>query len=149
MKSEKEVNREKTHAIEKLLLDEYVLVHVHCQAEGVILPSHLTTNQTVTLKLSKLFRGALEVKSDRVLAELLFGDNYFKCVIPHAAIWGITSYKGGNTIWPESAPTEVLKALVDASVAAQQEADKPKPLPDSVDEKTFEKKKAGHLKRVK
>jgi stringent starvation protein B len=149
--------KEKYETINLFLEEEYVLVHLDSNKKGVVLPSHLMGNGTVTLKLSRLFRGGIEVTKEQILADLLFGDAYFSCTIPLAAVWGITGYKGNNVIWPESTPPEVLEKI--ATSAA------PQPVPEKITEKTKEAKpekgpakpatkkvkatKGQHLRRVK
>jgi stringent starvation protein B len=104
-------SQEKRETLERFLSDEHALVHIAPQAEGVELPEHLTKNPTVTLKLSRYFRGRLEISESLVTAELLFGESYFPCKVPLSAIWGVTSIRGQFLMWPESAPSEVLASL--------------------------------------
>jgi len=56
---------------------------------------------TVTLKISRHFRGALLLHIDHIEAHLLFGDNYCECHIPYEAVWGTTSESGETTSWLE------------------------------------------------
>ena len=135
---------EKTKTLKRLLLGEYILVHVDPRASNLTLPPHLLQNETVTLKLSRLFRGAMEVDNEKVTAELLFSGTYFTCVVPLDAIWGITSEKGENLIWVESAPKEVLKNML----ISQPESSRP----SGEEEQGVPKEKLpskGHLRRVK
>lgn len=98
------LDAEKLKTLNRYLLDEYVLVHINPKAPEVILPDNLLAQPTVTLKLSRLFRGNMQIKTDKVEAELLFGQNYFDCIIPFNAMWGLTTFKGENIIWGQSAP---------------------------------------------
>ncbi len=116
-----QLDAEKLKTLNRCLLDEYVLVHINPKAPDVIVPEQLALQPTVTLKLSRLFRGAMQVKTDRVEAELLFGSSYFKCVLPFNAIWGVTNYKNENFIWGQSAPGPQAAVQNEAS-----EAPKPK-----------------------
>lgn len=78
-----------------------MLLHLVPQAPGVELPSHLMENLTVTLKISRHFRGALLLHNTDIEAHLLFGDSYCECRIPYDAIWGVTSEYGDTTSWLE------------------------------------------------
>lgn len=95
----KEANKEKRSAVVRLLEDEYMLVDLIPATAGVVLPSHLSSAPSIRLKLSRLFRGALQVKDPGIEAELLFGDTYFSCVIPFEAIWRVESVKGAIFTW--------------------------------------------------
>ncbi len=151
MSKDKTPKLEKLEALNRFLSDEYVLVHVNSLAEDVNLPTHLMNQSSVTLKLSRHFRGSLEVTEEKVTAELLFGESYFSCLIPLAAIWGVTGVKGNNVIWPESTPKDVLKQLLQPVTAAE-EPEKPAAAEKKSEEKKQTNpfhKKGGHLKRVK
>jgi len=134
--------KEKHTTLTRLLDEEYALVHLDPAARGVTLPQHLMGGPTVTLKISRLFRGAMKVEGERVVADLLFGDDYFTCVVPFAAVWGMTSAAGSNIMWPEDTPDAVREKIIQpqpgvATVSAS---------PDSADETP---KKRAHLRRVK
>lgn len=107
-------NRRKYEIVQHMLDSEFVLVHLDPSVTGVDIPAHLRESGTVTLKLSRLFRGSLEVDPDWIQAELLFGSDYYKCRLPFTAIWGATSSSGKNSVWPESAPEAVLKEIMKA-----------------------------------
>jgi hypothetical protein len=94
-------SREKKRVIEQLLTGDHVLLHLVPQAPGVELPSHLMENLTVTLKISRHFRGALLLHNADIEAHLLFGDSYCECRVPYDAIWGVTSEYGDTTSWLE------------------------------------------------
>lgn len=142
MNSGKE-RQDKFSAINRLLFDEYILVHVNTAYPGLKLPNHLLEQGTVTLKLSKLFRGKLLVEKDLITAELLFSEAYFDCEIPMGAIWGVTSFQGRQTIWPESLPPELGKVFKDEFGSMIQSAADETPQPE------FKEIKRAHLKRVK
>jgi len=108
--------------IEKLLDDEQVLVHINPAISGVILPPHLGQNRTVTLRLSRYFRGDLFLDDEKIEAELLFGSEYFSCVLPWKSIWGASSIHGEEYVWAEAAPEEILDLIL-----AQQQRHQPHP----------------------
>lgn len=114
-------NRQKKETLERLLNEEHILIHIVPSASGVTVPENLSGGATLTLKLSRYFRGRMQIKSDEIHAELLFGDNYFTCKVPYAAIWGVTSFKGQFLMWPESAPDEVLESM--AKIEEKRRAD--------------------------
>ncbi len=108
---------EKHKNLSRLLdAETYVLVHFDPKNKDVIIPTHLSNDPSVTLKLSRYFRGNLEINEDRVAADLLFSGTYFTCVIPYEAIWGCTSEGGENIIWPESTPEEVLRNILESAL---------------------------------
>lgn len=104
--------KEKLDTINRLLEDDFVLIHLDSSIEGVVLPAHLYATPSVTLKLSRHFRGNMQLDIELIEAELLFGSNYFTCKIPLTAVWGVTSMKGANILWPESTPEEILEKMM-------------------------------------
>ncbi|RMG43886.1 MAG: hypothetical protein D6719_02835 [Candidatus Dadabacteria bacterium] len=138
------ISREKKEAINRFLNDEYVLVHLDPSVPGTAIPPHLMHNSSVTLKLSRFFRGAMEVKDNEIHADLLFDNEYFNCIIPFSAIWGLTAFDGSNMIWPEATPKDVLKNLLKEATREN------KPARKKASSKTKHKEiKKGHLRRVK
>jgi stringent starvation protein B len=92
-------DREKYKLIDKLLIGDHVLLHVFPQLPGVSLPNDLMNHNSVTLKISRLFRGGLEMLNDRIESNLLFGNSYFLCILPYDSIWGLTSDSGKTYTW--------------------------------------------------
>ena len=136
-------NKHKHQVVARFLEGDHALLHVNPRAEGVLLPPHLASQGSVTLKISRLFRGFMEVGEEQVCADLLFSGRYFSCVVPFAAVWGCTNEKGENIIWPESTTPEILKQLV--TNAAKSEAGKA----PGRKRKAGARSKASHLKRIK
>jgi stringent starvation protein B len=97
---------EKVKKIKKLLLDQHILVHLKPNFPGVDLPEHLRELPVVTLKLSSLFRGSLEVQDEKVVTELLFNSEYYRCEIPIDAIGAVTSVGGETFAWTEPSDVE-------------------------------------------
>lgn len=128
--------KEKFEALNRFLEDEYVMAHLDTANPDLVIPQHLKAQATVTLKLSRLFRGGIEVSSDRVVTNLMFNQKYFACIIPLSAIWGLTSEKGENILWPASTPTQVMKEVI-STVEKTEPASK------------IARKKVSHLKRIK
>jgi hypothetical protein len=108
MTPDKDSAADQKTTIERLLDDEQVLVHINPATDGVVIPPHLSENRTVTLRLSRFFKGDLFVDDEKVTAELLFGPEYFTCVLPWDCIWGASSIRGQEYLWAESAPDEIL-----------------------------------------
>lgn len=127
--------------------DDYVLVHLDPRNKDLFVPEHLTRDSSVTLKLSRYFRGKLEINEDVICAELLFGGEYFNCVIPFSAVWGCTSETGENIIWPESTPEEVLKNLLETAEAKAKE--RPAEAETTEESTPDDLPRKGHLRRVK
>jgi stringent starvation protein B len=112
----------KYFTLKRLLEEEYVLVHINTGSDNLALPSHLMVDETVSLKLSRYFRGAMEVTTEKITAELLFNGSYNSCVIPLAAIWGCHSQRGNTAFWPESAPEGVVKSIMASASQALAES---------------------------
>lgn len=142
MKDKDAVTKEKYETINRLLQEEYVVVHVDGALSGVVLPPHLAKSHSVTLKLSRFFRGGIEIFGDKIVTNLLFDNEYFECSLPFEAIWGVTSVKGSNIVWPESAPQEILKKITETA-SAQAEAAQTTEQPET------KSKRGSHLRRVK
>ena len=138
---------DKPKAINRYLIDEYLLVHVNPQAAGTTLPAHLMSQITVTLKLSKLFRGGIAVEDDRIVTDLLFGEDYFTCIVPFTSIWGLTTMKGESMVWPESVPPHVKTQIEKAAADAKEQAKEMREAAAEQDAGALKGK--GHLKRVK
>lgn len=132
----------KLTAINRLLNEEYFFCHINPKISGTLLPPHLMTQATVTLKLSSHFQGKFAIDEACINAELSFNKQYFACTIPLAAIWGITSIKGTNLVWNESMPNGVAAALRPDDKPATSSA-------PAVTEAGQAPRKGGHLKRVK
>ena len=101
-------SKQKIKFYEEAMKEDHVLLHLDARKPGVTVPSHLAQNYSLTLKLSYLFQGKTEHNDDEVSSYLKFGDNYFHCIVPWKAIWGITPNKKQNRIWPEDLPKELI-----------------------------------------
>lgn len=150
--------KEKYEALTRLLDEEYVLAHLDATLENVLLPEHLMGGNRVTLKLSRLFRGGLDLQEDKIVTDLLFNGRYFTCQIPLVSIWGLTSAQGAHMIWPESVPKDVLEAMSKTpalaaarTLEAEDAAAHPKPeiTPAKPAKKQKNRAGASHLKRIK
>jgi len=91
--------QEKKKVLEKLLNESFVLIQVNTQAIGVDLPADVKLMSNVTLKISRYFRGRMDVIEKGVVAELLFSGEYYTCVIPYTAIIGMCGENGENYSW--------------------------------------------------
>ena len=130
--------------IEKLLDDEQVLVHLNPSYEGVHLPEYLMDNRTVTLRLSRFFKGSLSTSAHGIEAELLFGPEYFPCLIPWESVWGASSVRGEEFVWAEAAQPEILHMVL------SQESDDLAPAKHSFrPRKNTSRERPSHLRRVK
>jgi hypothetical protein len=147
MTPDKDTAADQKTTIERLLDDEQVLVHINPTTPGVVIPPHLSENRTVTLRLSRFFKGDLSLDDQKVTAELLFGPEYFTCVLPWECIWGASSIRGQEYIWAESAPDEILEMFLSQredrrTVMTRQERYMPPPAMKP-------RRTATHLRRVK
>lgn len=130
--------------IEKLLDDEQVLVHLNPSCGGVSLPDYLMDNRTVTLRLSRFFKGSMKTSEVGIEAELLFGPEYFLCCIPWDCVWGASSVRGEEFVWAEAAPPEILHMVL------SQESDELQPVKQTArPRKTTARERPSYLRRVK
>ena len=148
-KKMKESLEEKFASIDKGLEGEYILLHINTSDEKLIIPSHLRSKSSVTLKISRWFRGAMELFEDRIEAELLFDGKYFNCSIPLPAVWGLTSATGQHSVWPDSAPQDVLVSLLNPQLYAKAKERQKVEINNSKPQKTVPLPAKGHLRRVK
>jgi stringent starvation protein B len=105
------LNREKHTTLNRYLEQQWALVHVNTSVPELVVPDHLKAQPTVSLRISRLFAGRLDIKKDHLKAELKFNGDYFTCQIPLEAVWGITSEKSEFAWWPQSTPEQVLSSL--------------------------------------
>jgi stringent starvation protein B len=140
-------HKQKYDTLIAYLQGDHALVHVNPKLPGVQLPPQLAGRASVSLKLSRLFRGYLEIGEDKITADLLFGGRYFTCIVPLDAMWSCTSARGENVIWPESTTPEVLQELAASASAAAKKAKSAKP--KSKPKPRGPGSRPTHLKRVK
>jgi hypothetical protein len=112
MTTDRRTQADQKTTIERLLGDEQVLVHINPSQPGVVIPPYLMDNRTVTLRLSRFFKGKLSTTEDAIAAELLFGPEYFVCTIPWNSIWGASSVRGEEFVWTEVTPPEILHLVL-------------------------------------
>jgi hypothetical protein len=99
-------------------------------------------NRTVTLRLSRFFKGRLSTDESEISAELLFGPEYFVCSIPWLSIWGASSIRGEEFVWAESTPPEILHLVLEQDRRnAEYEDRQPN--------QRRQRASTGHLRRVK
>ncbi|MEM4380151.1 MAG: hypothetical protein QXL01_05660 [Thermoplasmatales archaeon] len=114
----------KIETINNLLSFEYILVFINPKVEGTKLPDYLMDNDSVTLRISRFFKGSLELKDDRIEAVLKFNGIYYPCILPADSIWGAMTPTGQNVLWLESAPDGVLPTDQNASERTRKDGDK-------------------------
>lgn len=130
--------------IGRLLNDEQVLVHINPAFAGVVIPAYLMDNRTVTLRLSRYFKGRLATNEREISAELLFGPSYFVCTIPWGSIWGASSVRGEEFVWTESTPPDILNLVL-----SQEERNAELEQREGRSRVNTPRRAAGHLRRVK
>jgi len=140
-----ETKESKKSVLERLLNFEYILVFVNTKTLGLVLPDYLLVDPSVTLKLSQHFEGRLEIEETKIEAVLRFKGQYFPCTVPMSGIWGVSTPKGSNYFWLESAPEDVL-----ASFATKAKEHEDQKVPEKKEDTLAEDKKiVPFLKRVK
>jgi stringent starvation protein B len=131
------LNREKYREIDRLLDDEFIMLQIDPECKGVDIPSHLRGTPSVTLQLSRLFRGSMEITDSKIEANLLFKGSYYCCLIPYEAIWAATAASGEEKFWPSSIPEAIADQLKNVSTRlAVSQAEKPEaePTTDKMEE---------------
>ena len=111
MKVVKSLSHSKKEEVETALKGDHALIHIDARLDDVAVPSHLKPNPALTLKISYLFHGQLTVTDGGIEAYLRFSGNYFQCVVPWSAVWGLTTENGEQKIWNESLPQDLLAQL--------------------------------------
>ena len=151
-RDKEDVNKQKESTLKRLFEDDWMLLHIDTRTKDIVVPEHLRGLSSITFKLSRLFQGATEFGTNKISAQLLFGTNRHECSFPYDSIWGVTSVKGSNIVWPESAPQEILAQMEKGALEnTQQQSTTPAPTM-AAENPALEKKKTlqkGHLKRIK
>ena len=141
----------KRETLERLLEQDHILVYANTSAKGLVVPPHLYSAPSVTLKLSKLFRGGLWFEEEKVTSDLLFGPNYFTCEIPYASIWGVASADGDSEVWADALPPQIDPNLARQAITPEHKIkrvgeSKPQTTGVSPAKKTS---RPSHLRRIK
>jgi hypothetical protein len=93
------LTRKKRKELDELLDDDFVLVFVNTQREGIDIPEQIRGLPSATLKLSRLFRGSLKLTDTSIETQLLFGSSYYECILPYDSIWAAKSADGREVRW--------------------------------------------------
>lgn len=129
-------HREKRKVFEEFMKDDHALVHLDTRVAGVIVPRVHGGKYNLTLKLSYLFQGETKVDDEGVSTYLKFDGNYQECVMPWAAIWGITSSKSQTRVWQDDLPKEVALEVAGRNLnesATKLSSVKPEAIPEIAD----------------
>lgn len=110
------LDRNKKKKIDQMLDGDHILAHINTTIEGVSLPKDLYQHKIITLKLSRLFRGEMNITNSQIEANLLFGNHYFKCIIPFSAIWSVTDESGNTTSWEEKKFENMVKEQLESAL---------------------------------
>src|SRR2546430_10232540 len=88
------------------------MLHLDARRPGVIVPPQYAQDPQLRLNLSYRFQiHDLEIDDARVQATLSFGGRPFQCIVPWAAIFGITSQAAGDgQVWPGDLPGRVVES---------------------------------------
>lgn len=134
---------QKRRLVDQWLADDHILVHLDSSKEAVRLPLSFKNNPGLTLKLSRLFNGAVELQEEGILTQLKFSGEYFDCFISWDALWGVTSEKGERKIWENSMPNVFLKNDESISKSESVEAE------NTLTKQGSSDKRQAMLKRIK
>jgi len=97
----------KRSLISTLLNLDYIYIFVNPKNGEVKLPENLKSQESVTLRLSRHFKGELKIEADHILAVLSFNSVYHACYLPYSCIWAVASPDGQTILWLEDAPESV------------------------------------------
>jgi hypothetical protein len=100
-------NTKKT-LFESWIQDDHILIHLDARKDTVLVPQHLKSQHALTLKLSILFQGETKADDEKISSYLRFNNEYFECILPWEAIWGMTSDQGVQKIWEKDLPKEIF-----------------------------------------
>jgi stringent starvation protein B len=103
---------QKRETLLRLLAEGMVLVHLDARCDRVQVPTKYALDPELRLNLSYRFASRdLAVGDDGVSCTLSFGGLPFRCVLPYAAIYAVTSHVTGEAlVWPEDLPLEAVGA---------------------------------------
>lgn len=100
----------------RLLARGIATVHLDARHEGVRVPLDLRDADNVSLNLSWRYPAArLFLDDEEVCATLSFQGKPYRCIVPWAAVFGITA-PGKGEVWLEDVPASML-----AHIAARAE----------------------------
>ncbi|MFN8390969.1 MAG: hypothetical protein U0136_11830 [Bdellovibrionota bacterium] len=111
MSAATDTTKQKIECFESWMKGDHVLVHLDSRKPGVQVPPHLKDNPSLTLKLSYGFQGETTHDAEQISVYLKFAGQYQLCLLPWAAIWGLTNADSENKVWPADLPKELLKDL--------------------------------------
>lgn len=110
--------RSKKQCFDDWFQDDHILLHLDAREEGVIVPSHLKDQHSLTLKLSPLFQGETVADDIGISTYLKFNGQYSQCIIPWTTLWGMTSEGGQQEIWRKDLPREVFHDIARATLSS-------------------------------
>lgn len=111
----------KLNQLRELLAKGIATVHVDARHEGVRVPVNLRVFDGLPLNLSYRYAGVdLKLDGDLLCATLTFQGKPFRCVIPWAAVWGITSPDKHGQVWLEDVPVTFMERIGEQVEAARQ-----------------------------
>ncbi len=116
--------KEKIKLFELWMQGDHVLIYLNSGQEGVVVPEYLKDNKALTLKVSYLFQGETTHNDQEISTYLKFSGNYFQCIIPWKAVWGLRNSEGESQVWPDQLPLEVLKDLIVQQIEGSREEQK-------------------------
>ncbi len=114
----------KKKTLQLYLAKGVAMIHLDARREGVLVPERFKEDAHLRLNLSYRYSiPDFDANEERVQATLSFGGVPFQCVVPWAAIFGITSHANGDgQVWPEDLPTEVVRTLAERDDAGSASA---------------------------
>lgn len=137
------IQAQKKKHFELLLEQDHVLLHLDSRKAGVIVPTNLSDNPALSLKVSRLFQGEMTFDMSKIVVYLKFNGEYFRCEIPWQTIWGMSSAGGEQKVWQQDFPKELIIELAKQKfIQLKERIFKKSPAPTT-------KEKKRELKRIK
>jgi len=103
------------------------MVHLDARRPGVVVPPQYAMDAHLRLNLSYRYGiPDFDVSDERIQATLSFGGRSFRCILPWASVFGITSHgTGDGQVWPEDLPVEVVHTMSERGAAQKREQPAP------------------------
>lgn len=116
--------RNKRQSFLKMLGEGMTMLHLDARAPGVEVPEQFHNDLHLRLNFSHNFNlRTFVVEDDEVRASLGFGGVEHLCIIPWAAVFGMTSHVTSQfEVWPEDMPRELLdqaQAMAEAAATGE------------------------------
>lgn len=115
------MNQYKQKVIAAFLEQGMTQIILDARKQGVYVPVKFKDDPKLILNLSWRFKHKMELREDRILAELTFSGQPFACVIPWEAIWH-TRQGDHSFLFGDSFPSDQLDVITDEAEKEENES---------------------------